>query len=216
MNIGFAVADFLTQVLLVIVGIVLVFDPDLLVRQVDFGTVPTVGNFLIAIPVGDGRLHGHRDDLEHGRGGARLRQDDPARDRPRGGRGGRDLHVPAGGGAVGHAGRERADEARPPEGGGRLRRRPGARRREEHGPGLAAARGRDLRGHPGGHDPVHRDQRRDPRRVAAELLDGPAPPAARVPAAAAPALPHALHRDLRVLRDRLRGDPARARPTSWA
>jgi APA family basic amino acid/polyamine antiporter len=50
-NIGFAVADFFTQVLLVIVGIVLVFDPTLLVRQVDFGTVPTVGNFLIAIPV---------------------------------------------------------------------------------------------------------------------------------------------------------------------
>jgi APA family basic amino acid/polyamine antiporter len=50
-NIGFAVADFLTQVLLVIVGIVLVFDPGLLVRQIDFGTVPTVGNFLIAIPV---------------------------------------------------------------------------------------------------------------------------------------------------------------------
>ena len=50
-NIGFAVTDFVTQVLLVIVGIVLVFDPDLLVRQVDFGTVPTVGDFLIAIPV---------------------------------------------------------------------------------------------------------------------------------------------------------------------
>jgi basic amino acid/polyamine antiporter, APA family len=50
-NIGFAVADFLTQVVLVTVGIVLVFDPDLLVRQVDFGTVPTVGDFLIAIPV---------------------------------------------------------------------------------------------------------------------------------------------------------------------
>ena len=50
-NIGFAVADFLTQVLLVGVGIVLVLDPDLLVRQVDFGTVPTVGDFLIAIPV---------------------------------------------------------------------------------------------------------------------------------------------------------------------
>jgi basic amino acid/polyamine antiporter, APA family len=50
-NIGFAVADFLTQVILVVVGIVLVFDPDLLVRQVDFGTTPTLGNFLIAIPV---------------------------------------------------------------------------------------------------------------------------------------------------------------------
>jgi basic amino acid/polyamine antiporter, APA family len=50
-NIGFAVADFLTQVVLVAVGIVLVFDPDLLVRQIDLGTVPTVGDFLIAIPV---------------------------------------------------------------------------------------------------------------------------------------------------------------------
>jgi basic amino acid/polyamine antiporter, APA family len=50
-NIGFAVADFMTQVILVVVGIVLVFDPDLLVRQIDLGTTPTWGNFLIAIPV---------------------------------------------------------------------------------------------------------------------------------------------------------------------
>ena len=50
-NVGFAVADFMTQVILVIVGIVLVFDPDLLVRQIDLGTTPTVGDFLIAIPV---------------------------------------------------------------------------------------------------------------------------------------------------------------------
>jgi APA family basic amino acid/polyamine antiporter len=50
-NVGFAVADFLTQVGLVVVGIVLVLDPDLLVNQVDFGTTPTVGDFLIAIPV---------------------------------------------------------------------------------------------------------------------------------------------------------------------
>src|SRR5919202_5860033 len=50
-NIGFAIADFSTQVVLVIVGAFLVLDPELLVRQVDFGTVPTVGDFLIAIPV---------------------------------------------------------------------------------------------------------------------------------------------------------------------
>jgi APA family basic amino acid/polyamine antiporter len=50
-NVGFAVADFLTQVVLVVVGVVLVLDPDLLVRQVDFGTTPTFGDFLIAIPV---------------------------------------------------------------------------------------------------------------------------------------------------------------------
>jgi basic amino acid/polyamine antiporter, APA family len=50
-NIGFAVADFMTQVILVVVGIVLVFDPELLVRQIDLGTTPTIGDFLIAIPV---------------------------------------------------------------------------------------------------------------------------------------------------------------------
>jgi APA family basic amino acid/polyamine antiporter len=51
-NIFFAVTDFLTQVVLVVVGAFLVLDPALLVRQVDFGTTPTVGHFLIAIPVG--------------------------------------------------------------------------------------------------------------------------------------------------------------------
>ena len=50
-NIGFAVADFLTQVGLVLVGVFLVLDPSLLVEQVDFGTTPTVSDFLIAIPV---------------------------------------------------------------------------------------------------------------------------------------------------------------------
>jgi APA family basic amino acid/polyamine antiporter len=51
-NIFFAIADFLTQVFLVVIGIVLVLDPDLLLRQIDFGSVPTISDFLIAIPVG--------------------------------------------------------------------------------------------------------------------------------------------------------------------
>jgi APA family basic amino acid/polyamine antiporter len=51
-NVFFAVADFLTQVLLVVVGVVLVLDADLLVSQIDLGTSPTVSDFLIAIPVG--------------------------------------------------------------------------------------------------------------------------------------------------------------------
>src|SRR5680860_894615 len=51
-NIFFAVAAFLTQVLLVVVGMVLVFSPDTLLNNVDFGTTPTVSDFLIAIPVG--------------------------------------------------------------------------------------------------------------------------------------------------------------------
>src|SRR4051794_37898543 len=52
LNIFLALADFATQVLLVVVGIVLVFSPDTLVNNVDFGRYPTIGNFLIAIPVG--------------------------------------------------------------------------------------------------------------------------------------------------------------------
>ena len=51
-NVFFAVADFLTQVFLVVIGIVLVLDPELLIEQIDFGTTPTVSDFLIAIPVG--------------------------------------------------------------------------------------------------------------------------------------------------------------------
>ncbi|MBA2763324.1 MAG: APC family permease, partial [Thermoleophilaceae bacterium] len=51
-NIFLALADFLTQVVLVIVGIVLVLDPQVLVSNVDFGTSPTLSDFLIAIPVG--------------------------------------------------------------------------------------------------------------------------------------------------------------------
>jgi basic amino acid/polyamine antiporter, APA family len=52
LNIFLAVADFITQVLLVVIGCVLVLSPDTLVNNIDLGTHPTVGNFLIAIPVG--------------------------------------------------------------------------------------------------------------------------------------------------------------------
>jgi APA family basic amino acid/polyamine antiporter len=52
LNIFLALADFVTQVLLVIVGCVLVLSPSTLVDNVDFGVHPTLGDFLIAIPVG--------------------------------------------------------------------------------------------------------------------------------------------------------------------
>ena len=51
LNIFLALADFLTQLLLVVVGIVLVMSPETLVDNVDFGTYPTVSDFLVAIPV---------------------------------------------------------------------------------------------------------------------------------------------------------------------
>jgi basic amino acid/polyamine antiporter, APA family len=52
LNVVLAVADFVTQVALVVLGIILVLSPETLVENVDFGTSPTVTDFLIAIPVG--------------------------------------------------------------------------------------------------------------------------------------------------------------------
>ena len=52
LNVFLALADFFTQLLLVVAGVVLVLSPDILVENVDFGTYPTVSDFLIAIPVG--------------------------------------------------------------------------------------------------------------------------------------------------------------------
>jgi APA family basic amino acid/polyamine antiporter len=52
LNVLLAVVDFLTQVLLVLVGIVLVLSPDVLVSNVDFGVAPTWTQFLLAIPLG--------------------------------------------------------------------------------------------------------------------------------------------------------------------
>src|SRR3954470_443987 len=51
-NIGLAVVDFATQVVLVILGCVLVLSPETLVNNVDLGKYPTWSDFLIAIPVG--------------------------------------------------------------------------------------------------------------------------------------------------------------------
>jgi basic amino acid/polyamine antiporter, APA family len=51
-NTFLALIDLVTQMILVIVGVVLVLSPETLVRNVDFGTYPTVTDFLIAIPIG--------------------------------------------------------------------------------------------------------------------------------------------------------------------
>jgi basic amino acid/polyamine antiporter, APA family len=52
LNIFLALADFATQLVLVVVGLVLVFSPETLVHNIHLGTFPTISNFLIAIPVG--------------------------------------------------------------------------------------------------------------------------------------------------------------------
>src|ERR671917_1089730 len=52
-NIVLAVVDFLSQSLLVLVGLFLVFSPDVLIENMSFlGTAPTWRDFLIAIPLG--------------------------------------------------------------------------------------------------------------------------------------------------------------------
>src|SRR3982075_281553 len=51
-NIALARTDFMTQVLLVIIGAVLVLSPETLVNNVHLGVAPTWHDFLIAIPIG--------------------------------------------------------------------------------------------------------------------------------------------------------------------
>ena len=132
-NILLAVVDFLTQLLLVVVGLVLVFSPEHAGRQRPPRGRPDVEGLLPRHPGGDDRLHRHRDDLEHGRGGQGRDEDDPGRDQPRRHRRLRHLRAAADGRALGAAGdaagrRLLLDAARRPRGPGRLRRRPGPRR----------------------------------------------------------------------------------------
>jgi APA family basic amino acid/polyamine antiporter len=51
LSITLAVVDFATQVLLVALGFVLVFSPEILVDNVHFGVAPTWGNLALAVPV---------------------------------------------------------------------------------------------------------------------------------------------------------------------
>ena len=96
LNVLLAVTDFLTQVLLVLVGLrarLLAPDAD---RQRPARRGADVARLHPRDPDRDARLHGHRDDLEPGGGGARRDEDDPDRDQPRAHRGVRDLLHAAG------------------------------------------------------------------------------------------------------------------------
>jgi basic amino acid/polyamine antiporter, APA family len=52
LNILLAVVDFLTQVLLVAIGAILVFSPETLTGNVELGVAPTWTDFILAIPIG--------------------------------------------------------------------------------------------------------------------------------------------------------------------
>src|SRR5690349_14597910 len=51
-NVLLAVVDFMTQLLLVLIGFFLVFNVDTLVNNVHWGVAPTWTNFILAIPIG--------------------------------------------------------------------------------------------------------------------------------------------------------------------
>src|ERR671931_1877057 len=51
LNIGLAVIDFATQLLLVVIGFVLIFSPHILTSNVHWGVAPGWGSFALAIPV---------------------------------------------------------------------------------------------------------------------------------------------------------------------
>jgi basic amino acid/polyamine antiporter, APA family len=52
LNIGLAVVDFATQLLLVLLGFALIFNPSILADNVHWGVAPSWGDFFLAIPVG--------------------------------------------------------------------------------------------------------------------------------------------------------------------
>ncbi|CAA9497008.1 MAG: amino acid permease-associated region, partial [uncultured Solirubrobacteraceae bacterium] len=169
-------------------------------RQHPVGCRPDVGAVPAGDPDRDDRLHRHRDDLEHGRGGARRDADDPEGHQPGAGGRVRDLLHVAGGGAVGAAGRARPRDGRVPDaarcerGGGGLCRQPDHRRGRADGVGRPPAARGALRRAGGRDHPVPGHQRRADRLVAARLLDGDLPAAAGPRPAAAPALPDPVDR----------------------
>ena len=221
LNIALAVVDFLTQVLLVIVGAFLVLSTRAADRERHARRRADLEGLHPRDPDRDDRLHRHRDDLEHGRGGQGRGQDDPGRDQAR-------ARSPCSR-STSRCRRSRSSRCR--SSGSRTARTRrcwasprsrAARGRPDRGRGRAIdlgdvpATSGDLRRHPGRDDPVPGHQRRADRRVAARLLDGHPPPAARPAAAAAPEVPHAVDRDPRL---RGRRDPdhaARARRRSSA
>ena len=144
LNVFLAIVDFLTQLLLVAIGAILVLSPDTLADNVQLGIAPTWENFIISIPLGMIAYTG----IETISNMAEEAKDEANRsrgDQPRAHRRLRDLlHAPRGRalGAAGDAARRRVpDAARPQRGGGRFRGRSDPRRRQADRPRPAPAGG---------------------------------------------------------------------------
>ncbi len=69
LNIVLAILDLATQTLLMVVGLVLLFKPAILIHSIHLGVAPTWRQFIYGISIGTIAYTGHRDGLQHGRGG---------------------------------------------------------------------------------------------------------------------------------------------------
>ena len=217
LNLVLAVADLFTQVLLVFIGIFLVLDPDLLVNQVSLGTAPTWGDFALGIAVGMVAYTG----IETISNMAEEAKKPFGKTIPQGV--GMVVLAVVGLYALLPA---IALSAMPVTfHGGEYTTELGTVFADDPVLGIVENIGladgltdvlQDLRRRTGGGDPGDRDQRRADRRLAAHILDGAPPAAARAPAADSSEVPHPAHRDPRVLggrddhraagQDRLPGD----------
>ena len=180
LNLILAIGDLCTQIILVGIGIVLVFSPDILVNNVHLGVAPSWGDFALGIAVGMIAYTG----IE-----TISNMAEEARDAPRTIPRGVGLVVlavlglyvlipvvalsamPVTQNAAGHYTHRSRHQ---------VRRRPRARdRREPRAVGGLHPHPALLRRCAGGGDPHHRDERGPDRSVAAHLLDGAAPAVAR-------------------------------------
>ena len=204
LNVLLAVTDFLTQVLLVLVGFVLVFSPQTLIDNVQLGVAPTWRDFILAIPIGMLAYTG----IETISNLAEEARDETktipiAINRVR-------IAVfaiyftlpvialsalPVERGADG----EYFTLLGLPEEEGGYAGDPILGVVKQIDLGALQSGGRDLRRPARGHDPVPGHQRGADRRVAAGVLDGHPPPAARPAAPAASEVPDAVDRDPALL-----------------
>ncbi len=163
---------------------------------------------------GDGRVHRHRDRLEHGRGGEGPRQRRSQRGQPRGDRRARRLRRHLRRRALSAARRQARARIRHAAR-HHLRKRPRAGHPHAPAPARHGADVRQrLRRDSRGDDPVHRHQRGADRDLAAVVVAGRAPPAPEPVLSAAPALPHAVVHDRVLLDPRRPADPPRPDETA--
>ena len=214
LNIVLAITDLATQLLLVIVGIVLVLSPHVLIDNVHLGVAPSWKNFLVAIPIGMIAYTG----IETISNMAEEARDE-TKTIPRAIK-----FVVLAVFAIYAALPMVALSALPVHKGADGNYTTLLGTAEDKGGfagdpvlgivkhlhlGASAVDRRDLRRPARRDDPVHRRQRRHHRRLAAGLLDGPAPPGARPSQPPASALLHAVDRHPAVRRRRLPDDHPR-------